>query len=58
MSDEIKKEWYKSKSMLGAIIVIAMGLIHYYKTGDITESMTTIGIGFSLIGLRMAKQPI
>ena len=38
MKDREEKPWYKSKAIWAAILLGILGIIHYIKTSNLTES--------------------
>ncbi len=51
----MKKLWYQSKTMWGAIILV-VGALYKIATGDVVNGATLIGLGLSIAGLRHAIQ--
>lgn len=55
---KMTKSWYLSKTIWSAIGFIALGLLHYYKTGDIIKATELILLGTGILGIRTAYKKI
>ena len=53
------KSWIESKTIWGGLLLVAIGIVQYAKTGSVnTDALMSIAAGLGLIGLRTAKEPI
>lgn len=52
------KSWYASKTYWAAIGLMILGLMHYYKTGEIDRSIELILTAMGMIGLRTGWKKI
>lgn len=52
------KHWWQSKTFLFAGVLALLGLMHYYKTGDLIKAMELIATAGGLIGLRTGNKSI
>jgi len=52
------KNWYESKSIWAGIGLIVLGLMHYWKSEDLTRSVELILTGMGLVGIRTGWQKI
>jgi hypothetical protein len=52
------KNWYESKTIWAAAGLTLLGLMHYWKTGDITKAIELILTAMGLVGIRTGWQKI
>jgi hypothetical protein len=52
------KNWYQSKTIWASIGLIALGLMHYWKTDDIVKATELILTGMGLAGIRTGWRKI
>jgi hypothetical protein len=52
------KNWYSSKTYWASIGLMILGLMHYYKTGEIDRSIELILTAMGMIGLRAGWKKI
>jgi hypothetical protein len=52
------KNWYESKSIWAGIGLIVLGLMHYWKSEDLTRSVELILTGMGLVGIRTGWKKI
>ncbi len=46
------KNWYESKTYWAAIGLMILGLMHYWKSGDIVRATELIFTAIGMIGIR------
>lgn len=52
------KNWWESKGVWAGIGLIALALLHYYKTSDLTKATELILLALGMIGIRMGNKEI
>lgn len=52
------KNWYESKTYWAAIGLMVLGLMHYWKTGDISKAIELILTAMGIIGIRTGYKKI
>ena len=52
------KNWYTSKAIWASLGLIGLGLIHYWKTEDISKAVELILTGMGLMGIRTGWRKI
>ena len=52
------KNWWESKAVWAGLGLIGLGLMHYYKTGDIVKSTELILTALGIIGIRVGNTKI
>lgn len=52
------KNWWESKAVWAGLGLIGLGLLHYYKTGDLTKATELILTALGIIGIRVGEKQI
>lgn len=52
------KNWWESKAVWAGLGLIGLGLLHYYKTGDLVKSTELILTALGIIGIRVGNTKI
>lgn len=52
------KNWWESKTYWAAFGLMSLGLLHYWKTGDIVKATELILTAIGIIGIRSGYKKI